>query len=197
MTIDPPRCPWAGTDPLMIAYHDREWGVPCHDDRELFERLTLEGFQAGLSWRTILHKRAAFRLAFAEFDPERVAAFDATDVERLLAEPGIVRNRAKIAATIRNAAAFLAIQREHGSFDRYLQSFVNESSPTLSPPPMTVPLPHLSLRCAQPRPEAARLQLCRQHDLLRLYAECRHGQRPRRPLRPRPLVTALSCHPGS
>jgi DNA-3-methyladenine glycosylase I len=135
MSIDLPRCPWAGTDPQMIAYHDEEWGVPCHDDQDLFERLSLEGFQAGLSWRTILHKRAAFRKAFAGFDPARVAAFDPADIERFLADPGIVRNRAKITATIRNAAAVLAIQREQGSFDRYLWSFVGDSPPTRAIPP--------------------------------------------------------------
>lgn len=120
----PPRCPWAGADPLMIAYHDDEWGVPCHDERDLFERLILEGFQAGLSWRTILHKRQAFRRAFAGFDPERVAAFGPDDVARLLNDPGIVRNRLKIAAAIRNATAFLAVQRAEGSFDRFVWSFV-------------------------------------------------------------------------
>jgi DNA-3-methyladenine glycosylase I len=133
-----PRCPWVGADPLMIAYHDEEWGTPCHDDRDLFERLTLEGFQAGLSWRTILHKREAFRRAFAGFDPERVAAFGPDDVARLLADPGIVRNRAKIAATIGNAAAFLALQREAGSFDRYLWSFVG-GAPLVRPAPPAWP----------------------------------------------------------
>ena len=119
-----PRCPWAGTDPLMVAYHDHEWGVPCHDDRELFERLILEGFQAGLSWSTILRKREAFRRAFDGFDPERVAAYGPADVERLLADPGIVRNRLKVAAATRNAQAFLAVRAEAGSFDRYVWSFV-------------------------------------------------------------------------
>ena len=131
-----PRCPWAGADPLMVAYHDEEWGVPCHDDRELFERLTLEGFQAGLSWATILRKREAFRQAFAGFDPERVAAFGPEDTARLLADPGIVRNRLKVAAAVRNAEAFLAVQREHGTFDRYLWGFVG-GAPLVRPAPPT------------------------------------------------------------
>jgi DNA-3-methyladenine glycosylase I len=108
----------------MVAYHDTEWGVPVGDDHELFERLALEGFQAGLSWSTILRKRDAFRAAFAGFDPVRVAAFDDRDRERLLADAGIVRNRAKIDATISNATAFLATAREFGSFAAYLETIV-------------------------------------------------------------------------
>jgi DNA-3-methyladenine glycosylase I len=118
------RCGWAGTDPRMIAYHDEEWGVPVHDDRLLFEFLTLEGAQAGLSWSTILYKRDAYREAFAGFDPERVARLDRRRVERLLTNPGIVRNRLKIESTVSNARAFLAVQREHGSFDRFVWGFV-------------------------------------------------------------------------
>lgn len=118
------RCAWAGTDPLMIAYHDTEWGVPCHDDGALFERLMLECFQTGLSWATILRKREHFKRAFDGWDPERVAVYGPDDVARLLADPGIVRNRLKVAAAIRNAQAFLAVRREVGSFDRYLWSFV-------------------------------------------------------------------------
>jgi DNA-3-methyladenine glycosylase I len=123
------RCWWAGADrpapdPLMVAYHDDEWGVPVHDDIELFERLALESFQAGLSWSTILRKREAFRTAFRGFDPAVVAGFDADDRARLMADAGIVRNRAKVDATIGNAAAFLATAAELGSFDRYLASIV-------------------------------------------------------------------------
>ncbi len=114
------RCPWAGTDPLMQAYHDSEWGVPCHDERELFERLILECFQAGLSWATILRKRPAFTAAFANWDLETVAAFGLEDVKRLLADAGIVRNRAKIVAAIGNANGIVALRREFGSFDAYL-----------------------------------------------------------------------------
>ena len=117
------RCAWART-PLGIAYHDAEWGVPVHDDRVLFEFLILEGAQAGLSWETILKKRPAYREAFAGFDPRRVARFTPARVKRLLANPGIVRNRLKIGSTIGNARAFLSVQREFGSFDAYLWRFV-------------------------------------------------------------------------
>lgn len=119
----PTRCSWART-PLSIAYHDAEWGVPVHDDRILFEFLTLEGAQAGLSWETILKKREAYRDAFLGFDPARVARFTPARLERLLRNPGIVRNRLKIASAVRNARAALAIQREFGSFDTYLWGFV-------------------------------------------------------------------------
>ena len=123
----PRRCGWAGTDPRMIAYHDQEWGVPVHDDRLLFEFLILEGAQAGLSWQTILNKRGAYREAFAGFDPVRVARFDSRRVERLLGNPGIVRNRLKIQSAVTNARACLAVQRESGSFDRFVWSFVDAS----------------------------------------------------------------------
>jgi DNA-3-methyladenine glycosylase I len=118
------RCPWAGSDPLMVAYHDREWGVPVHDDRLLFEFLILEGAQAGLSWSTVLHKRERYREVFAGFDPGRVARFRAAKVERLLADPGIIRNRRKVEGAIRNARAFLAIQERHGTFDAWVWTFV-------------------------------------------------------------------------
>ena len=117
------RCSWPKTE-LDIAYHDAEWGVPEHDDRRLFELLTLEGAQAGLSWSTILKKRDNYRRAFAGFDPERVARFTAADVERLLADPGIVRHRQKVESTVGNARQFLRVQEELGSFDRYLWRFV-------------------------------------------------------------------------
>ena len=144
-----PRCWWAAgeepRDPLMVAYHDEEWGVPVHDDTALFERLALESFQAGLSWSTILHKREAFRAAFAGFDPTVVAAFNEADRSRLLADAGIVRNRAKIDAAIGNAAGVVAIQAEHGALDAYLWRFVGGAPRRLPPsvrtwadvPPMT------------------------------------------------------------
>ncbi|HET9457557.1 MAG TPA: DNA-3-methyladenine glycosylase I [Candidatus Limnocylindrales bacterium] len=138
MTIDPlPRCGWASSegsrpDSLMTAYHDEEWGVPVHDDGELFERLALESFQAGLSWSTILRKRDAFRAAFAGFDPRVVAGFDDADRERLMADAGIVRNRSKIDATVGNAAACLAVAEEFGTFDAYLATMV-------PPPPQRRP----------------------------------------------------------
>ncbi|MBI4995531.1 MAG: DNA-3-methyladenine glycosylase I [Rhodocyclales bacterium] len=118
------RCPWCGDDPLYVDYHDQEWGVPCHDDRRLFEFLILEGAQAGLSWLTILRKRENYRRAFAGFDAAAVARFGAADVARLLADPGIVRNRLKISAAIDNARAFLKVQEEFGSFDAYSWAFV-------------------------------------------------------------------------
>lgn len=139
------RCAWAdGSDPLMVRYHDEEWGTPLHDDVCLFEMLTLEGAQAGLSWRTILHKREGYRAAFAGFDPARVAAFGAGDIERLLADSGIVRNRAKVESAINNAACVLEVQREYGSLDAYLWSFVGGAPlrsprPTLADVPATTP----------------------------------------------------------
>jgi DNA-3-methyladenine glycosylase I len=119
-----PRCPWCLGSPEYIAYHDREWGKPVHDDRVFFEFLTLEGAQAGLSWSTILAKRRNYRKAFADFDAAKVARFTAARVDKLLADPGIVRNRLKVEGTVRNAKAFLAVQREFGSFDRYVWRFV-------------------------------------------------------------------------
>lgn len=119
------RCGWCGTDPLYVAYHDTEWGVPVHDDRMLFEFLILEGAQAGLSWITILKKREAYRRAFAGFDAGKVARFGPRQVERLLADAGIVRNRLKIEAAINNARHFLAVQEEFGSFDEYVWRFVD------------------------------------------------------------------------
>ena len=120
---DPIRCGWARSA-LDIAYHDAEWGVPVHDDRTLFEFLVLEGAQAGLSWQTILKKRDAYRAAFADFDPERVARFTPARIERLMLDAGIVRNRLKITTTVTNARAFLKVQREFGSFDAYVWRFV-------------------------------------------------------------------------
>jgi DNA-3-methyladenine glycosylase I len=119
------RCTWSGTDPLYVAYHDEEWGVPVHDDRTLFEFLVLEGAQAGLSWITILRKREAYRRAFNQFDPHRVARYDKQKVAALLADAGIVRNRAKIDSAIKNAKAFLDVQAEFGSFDAYQWRFVD------------------------------------------------------------------------
>jgi len=119
------RCEWCGDDPLYVAYHDEEWGVPQHNDQMLFEMLTLEGAQAGLSWSTILKKREGYRRAFHGFDPERVARMTEGDCARLLQDSGIVRNRLKISSTVSNAKAFLNVQAAHGSFDVYLWNFVN------------------------------------------------------------------------
>jgi DNA-3-methyladenine glycosylase I len=120
------RCPWATTDPLYLAYHDTEWGVPQHEDQRLFEMLLLEGAQAGLSWLTILRKRDAYRRAFDDFDPARVARYRDARVLRLLADEGIVRNRLKIAGAIRNAKALLEVQAEFGTFDRYVWQFTGD-----------------------------------------------------------------------
>ncbi|MEM1281435.1 MAG: DNA-3-methyladenine glycosylase I [Cyanobacteria bacterium P01_H01_bin.152] len=122
------RCGWVHDDPIEVAYHDREWGVPLHDDQPLFEFLTLEGFQAGLSWITILRKRDSFRQAFDQFDPAIVARYDSEKFAALMQDAGIVRNRLKIQAAITNAQAFLKVQAEFGSFDRYLWNWVNGMS---------------------------------------------------------------------
>lgn len=119
------RCPWAGTDPLYVAYHDDEWGVPLHDDRRLFEMITLEGAQAGLSWLTVLRKRPGYRRSFAGFDAARVARFDTRRVERLMDDPSIIRNRRKIESTVSNARAVLDLRDEAGSLDAWLWGFVD------------------------------------------------------------------------
>jgi len=122
---EPTRCEWAGTDPRMVAYHDDEWGVPTRDDCALFELVTLEGAQAGLSWSTILNKRAGYRAAFAGFDVERVARYGDADVERLVHDASIVRHRGKIESTINNARAIKGVQEEFGTFDAYVWAFVD------------------------------------------------------------------------
>lgn len=119
------RCEWAGTDPLLLSYHDKEWGVPLHSDQKLFELLILEGAQAGLSWTTVLKKRENYRKAFDAFDFKRIATYNLKKINSLLQDPGIIRNKRKIAATVQNAKALLAIQKEFGSFDTYIWQFVN------------------------------------------------------------------------
>src|SRR5277367_4867647 len=114
------RCVWCTSDPLYLAYHDEEWGVPVHDDRKLFEMLILEGAQAGLSWLTILKRRESYRVAFDYFDARKIARYDQKKAAALMQDSGIIRNRLKIVATIGNAKAFLAVQKEHGTFDRYI-----------------------------------------------------------------------------
>jgi DNA-3-methyladenine glycosylase I len=126
------RCAWANND-LAIPYHDEEWGVPVHDDRTLFEFLILEGAQAGLSWNTILNKRANYRKAFAGFDPERVARYGSRERQQLLRDPGIVRNKLKVASAVENAKAFLSVQKEFGSFDAYIWQFVGGKPQVRSP----------------------------------------------------------------
>ncbi len=120
---DRPRCAWMGDDALMFQYHDDEWGVPVHDDRKWFEFMLLDAFQAGLSWRTVLHKREAFRRTFHQFDPAKVAAMTPKAVERACQNKAIIRNRLKIQSAIKNARAFLTLQEKHGTFDRYIWSF--------------------------------------------------------------------------
>lgn len=126
MAKSKPRCFWCGDDPLYVAYHDEEWGVPVHDDRLLFEQLILEGAQAGLSWITVLKKREHYRKAFANFDVRKVARFDAKKVDTLMDNPGVVRHRGKLESVALNARAFLAIQEEHGSFAKWLWAHVDE-----------------------------------------------------------------------
>lgn len=128
------RCSWCGTDPLYVKYHDEEWGKEVHDDKLLFEFLTLESAQAGLSWITILKRRENYRKAFADFDVKAVAAFTPEDAERLLQDTGIIRNRLKIEAAINNARLFIEIQKEFGSFDKYLYSFMPEGKPIINHP---------------------------------------------------------------
>jgi DNA-3-methyladenine glycosylase I len=121
------RCAWCGDDPLYVKYHDEEWGVPCHDDRHLFEMLNLEGAQAGLSWITILRKRPAYRKAFDRFDAKKIARYDQRKINALLKNEGLVRNRLKIEGTVKNAKAFLAVKKEFGTFDQFIWQF-NEAS---------------------------------------------------------------------
>jgi DNA-3-methyladenine glycosylase I len=117
------RCAWAGSDPIYVKYHDTEWGIPLHDDRKLFEFLLLDGFQAGLSWITILKKRSNYRKAFDRFEPRKIAAYDSNKVKQLLSNAGIIRNRLKIQAAIQNAKSFLEVKKEFGSFDNYIWRF--------------------------------------------------------------------------
>ena len=122
------RCAWAGTDPIYVEYHDTEWGIPLHDDRKLFEFLLLDGFQAGLSWITILKKRSNYRKAFDHFEPGKMATYDLYKVKELLANKGIIRNRLKIEAASQNAKSFLAVQKEFGSFDKYIWQFTGSQT---------------------------------------------------------------------
>jgi DNA-3-methyladenine glycosylase I len=133
------RCSWAGTDPLYMEYHDKEWGKTTHDDKVLFEFLVLESAQAGLSWITILRRREGYRKAFANFDVKKVAAFTAEDVECLMQDTGIIRNRLKILAAINNAKLFIEVQKEFGSFDKYLYSFMPDGKPLTNHPEKSIP----------------------------------------------------------
>ncbi len=126
--LNRPRCDWAGVDPLYIAYHDNEWGIPVHDDRKLFEMLILEGFQAGLSWITILRRREQFRRAFDNWEWEKIARYGQRDIQRLLSDSGIIRNRLKINAAVANARAFMRVREQFGSFDAYIWGFTNRQT---------------------------------------------------------------------
>ncbi|MFP5383311.1 MAG: DNA-3-methyladenine glycosylase I [Gammaproteobacteria bacterium] len=137
---EPVRCPWCGTDPLYVAYHDHEWGVPVHDDARWFEFLVLEGAQAGLSWLTILRKRENYRAAFAGFDVQQVARYTPSKIEKLLQDPGIVRNRLKVESTVSNARAFIALQQEAGSFDRWIWQQV-DGQPVINHPATMADVP--------------------------------------------------------
>ena len=173
------RCPWPGNDQLLISYHDSEWGVPLHDDRALFEFLVLDGFQAGLSWKSVLHKRDAFRRAFGGFDPELVVRFSEIDLERLLQNPEIIRNRAKVRAAVTNARAFLEVRDEFGSFDRFIWRFAGGSA-ARQPMGNSVPSAR-SLGGIRPHGQgtgATALQVCGRCHLLCFYAGNGDGERP-------------------
>ena len=177
-----PRCAWATTEPA-ITYHDKEWGVPVHDDRVLFEFLILEGAQAGLSWNTILKKRENYRKALDGFRPEKIARYSKRDVQRLLRNDGIVRNRLKIAATIENAKRFLEVRKEFGTFDAYLWTFVGgDADPESLAHLGRGTRAHRRIRRHESRPFATRIQIRRLDDLLRIHASDRHGQRSSRHL---------------
>ena len=165
------RCEWAGSDPLMRAYHDTEWGVPLHDERRHFEMITLEGAQAGLSWQTILNKREGYRRLFEGFDAERVARFGERDVERLMGDAAIVRNRMKIESTIDNARALLALQETEGSFDSYIWAFVGGQADR--EPVRVAPGPagaDRSLQGDEQGPQASGFPLRGPHDGVRVHA---------------------------
>jgi DNA-3-methyladenine glycosylase I len=184
MTI---RCEWSGDDPLMMAYHDQEWGLPKHDERRLFEDLVLDGAQAGLSWLTILRKRENYRAAFDHFDPVKVAAYDEAKIEELLGNAGIIRNRQKVNSAVKNAQAFLKVQEEFGSFDAYIWGFVDGKPIQNAIQTMSEIKCHTNdvrntgqdraIGSDQQGPQKPRLQLRRADDHLCLYAGGGHGQR--------------------
>ena len=172
------RCPWPGTDPLYIAYHDEEWGVPERDDRALYEKLVLDGFQAGLSWITILRKREAFRRAFAGFAPEKIARFPSKKVEALMQDEGIVRNRMKIEGTVASARAWLQMMEQGAGFAAYLWGFVDGKPIVNRYRAMTeIPAETELSRAISKDLKVTRLQVLRSDDRLCLHAGDRHGQR--------------------
>ena len=173
------RCPWPGTDPLYVAYHDDEWGVPERDDRALYEKLVLDGFQAGLSWITILRKREAFRRAFDDFAPEKIARYSKKKVEALMRDEGIVRNRMKIEGAVASARAWLEIMEKSAGFSPFLWEFV-EGKPIVNRYKTMGEIPAETeiSRIISKEPQGTRLQILRADDHLRLHAGDRHGQRP-------------------
>ena len=178
------RCAWP-SNPLSIRYHDEEWGLPQHDDRVLFEFLILEGAQAGLSWDTVLQKRENYRAAFDGFNPQRIARYDRRKQQSLLRNPGIIRNRLKIASAVKNAKAFLAAQKEFGSFDTYIWQFV-EGTPRVNAwrTGQRSSSPHPRVGRHEQRPQKTRLQLRGLNHLLRLHASRGHGERSQRGVLP-------------
>ncbi len=176
---DPTRCDWAGSDPAYIAYHDHEWGVPVHDDRKHFEMLTLEGFQAGLSWITILKRREQFRKAFAKWNWNKIAKFTGADVARLMADPGIIRNRLKIAAAINNACASIEVRKSSARSTVISGGLPKIKLSGRKPGPKLQGSPHPfpRIRRAEQRPEKARLLVRRNGNLLRPHAGNRDGGR--------------------
>ena len=172
------RCWWPGNDPLYIAYHDREWGVPLHDDQLLFEFLTLEGVQAGLSWITVLKKRDNYRRAMNEFDYEKIARYPKRKIDSLMRDQGLIRNRLKMESAVRNARAFIKVRGEFGSFDDYIWGFVDGSPIVNRWKRSQVPGNDAARHDDLKRSEETRLQLRRADHLLRLHASDRDGQRP-------------------
>jgi DNA-3-methyladenine glycosylase I len=171
------RCAWA-TSELGMIYHDRQWGVPVHDDRMLFEMLILEGAQAGLSWETILKKRENYRAAFDHFDAEKIARYGSRKLAQFLANPGIVRNRLKIGAAVQNAQAVLRVREEFGSFDRYLLAVCRWTAAAKRLAEHEAdPGSHSAIGCPQQRSPRPRLQVRRHYDLLRVHASSRNGER--------------------
>ena len=171
------RCGWVTSDPLYLSYHDAEWGVPEYDDRKLFELLILEGAQAGLSWLTVLKKRENYRKAFAKFDAKKITTFTDSDVVKLLANEGIIRNRLKIAATIQNARSFLMVQKEQGSFANYLWQFVDGKPKTNAWKTLKdVPAKTDESDAMSKDLSETGLQVCRLNYLLCLHASDRYGQ---------------------
>jgi len=144
MSSESTDCTWPGNDPFMLAYHDREWGVPLHDDRKLFEFMVLDAFQAGLSWKIVLHKRENFRLAFDDFDVVKIATYDEEKIQRLMQDASIVRNQSKIRATVTNARAFLLVQSEYGNFDSYIWQFTG-GEPIINHPKKNADIPAKSV----------------------------------------------------